>query len=70
MRHTLCPKTARVMYWSRLEAALEAEELSDEFVGVLAAYRCTRCGAWHIGRVTLDKFREMLTQIKNIKAEK
>jgi hypothetical protein len=51
----------------RLEAALEAEELSDEFVGVLAAYRCTRCGAWHIGRMTLDKFREMLSEIKTLK---
>jgi hypothetical protein len=66
MRPMLCPKTGRIMYWSRPEAALLAEELSDEFVGVLCAYRCARCGAYHVGRVTLDKFREMLVEIKKL----
>ena len=64
-----CPETGRVMHRNRIEAAYYAEELSGQRVGVLAAYRCARCGAWHVGSITLENFREMLSQIKKIKAE-
>ena len=67
MRPMLCPETGRVMYWSRPEAALTAEELSDEFAGVLCAYPCRFCGAWHVGSISLENLRQLLTEIKTIK---
>jgi hypothetical protein len=63
----LCPKTGRVMHTSREGAALLAEELSDQHVGVLCAYPCRYCRAYHIGSMSPENLHAMLKEIKTIK---
>lgn len=50
----VCLATRKIRYLDERTAAIAARELSSAHPaqGAATAYRCTRCGDWHVGHRT------------------